>query len=208
MSKQLNELQISIKDCNFNIRQNLQKMLLHAGLQEKRKRLVDYTEQHWFEDHIQPGFLDHVYTTAKTEEVKALAREDFCSEGFYYLDQIGKEWLFNDIKLKPPRWEFITGNDGDLMYWFRCTECGSIIIVDHGDPSYDRPMVCSHCNPVANQPHAFYDIDDEALDVKAVHEFAKSCTKYHSDKLYRLFCDLRFNFMNITYPIRTLWRRK
>lgn len=42
----------------------------------------------------------------------------------------------------------ITGNDGDLKYWFICAECGTLILDDHADSyQYYRPsLLCPVCN--------------------------------------------------------------
>jgi DNA-directed RNA polymerase subunit RPC12/RpoP len=187
---------------------NLMWSVVAKGLLNGWKNFSEFSNKENFEPLIQIGFLDEfVYHNVKTEEAKEQLREDFVKQAFYYCDIIGQHtFLYNDLKLKPPHWQFIEGNDGDLKYWYKCKDCGSIIVLDHGDEhSFDRPMVCSHCNPDIEKKttHQFYETGSQMWT--DLQPWVNHQLMYNNNIFYKIYIDILFKIRDLTWPIRKIF---
>ena len=49
------------------------------------------------------------------------------------------------------------GNDGTLQYWFECSVCKTVIVIDYSTPlTFDPPWECPTCHPQENFAHQYY----------------------------------------------------
>ncbi len=91
------------------------------------------------------------------------------------MDEDEKKELKIQQALGTAELECFAGNDATLQYWFKCSVCSTVIVVDESDPVSDSPCGCPTCHPREDFPHQYYSKDyiETHPEVKAVIETEK-----------------------------------
>lgn len=61
-----------------------------------------------------------------------------------------------DIKHAKKDLKCFSGNDADLQYWYECTKCGCIVIIDYSAPESMELWSCPVCNNLKDFPHRYF----------------------------------------------------
>jgi len=151
-------------------------------------------------------FKDFFYLYAKLKkdyEREGLKKEEAVEKAFSEV----YDYYFHTRK-RYSRWNYITGNDGDLQTFYECTHCGGII--QDSDDCFDyteAPMICPNCYPVFKEVNTrrFFPYGSE--EYKAFHPFAVYSVKYDNNKLFRIWTQVSTNVKMFPAYIRFRVRR-
>jgi hypothetical protein len=94
--------------------------------------IYKYLRSEKFEQHFNKRYPLEEFSTS----VRRLVRE---RERYGRLLKVDSDWVCTD------------GDDADLLYYFQCQTCGTIVVVDHSDRDcIDYDLMCPVCNSVEN----------------------------------------------------------
>jgi hypothetical protein len=196
--KEMRQLKDEIADDHENLRYSILKLMLIGGIQ------VGYIDRSEFKEHFNELVKsDDIKYIMRKEQYEIFIKDkdfadsiidDFTYEAFHLINRCKN---FINMKEKIPRTVFITGNDGDLQYFYECVKCKSLIVVDHGSSSHRDPIVCTHCIPN-------YDSDHELIEVNSAHwlglrDWVKFEKRMNTDPVFKKFIEFKWKLRSKFY---------
>lgn len=171
-----------IRQISNNLKHNIIQLMIMQGIEAGYKSKKEFKAH--FNELVSESNKKHIF---KDEVVDDYLLDSFLDDAFYYVCNV-PNYIGGDVKIGTTT--FITGNDGDLQYYHECDVCHSVIIVDHGDYSYNDPIVCTHCHPKAKSSHRIIEVGTEDWE-KGQKWFAHE-KRMNTDKAYRNWHDFKY----------------
>ena len=104
-------------------------------------------------------------------ELWKLRSENFWLKGMGIFRAVYTGFIYAYTK---PKMIPMGGNDGDLIYWYRCERCGTMVQEDHSDIACMEPWDCPTCVSAVNFPFKFFTREELKKD-KRVSRFVGAC---------------------------------
>jgi len=154
-----------------------------------------------------PDVAAHLTDLLDPSKVESLNIKDeydtkrFVEETFYFQKHLGGDkWVLSDFYA--PIVECITGNDGDLKYFYKCTKCGTVLIVDHSHSDCCDPKLCPRCCNIENCPWEVIYPENE--DYEKLIKWMKDDAFYWNNAWYRKYVHIKIKiyyfFWKIFHP--------
>jgi hypothetical protein len=181
--------EFSLERNNWEMKQLLMQGIMLRAWQAEYKTWGDVISN--FDTLIQKGYKEKLIDP-KQDEQDQIERVVFRMRHIFeyytadhFVFRMGNKFL--------PRFICQTGNDGDLIYYYKCEDCGTIAVVDHSHSDCMKQIFCPNCcPPLTDKPLLHKYIKPNDKDYESLMAFIKADQFYQNNVWYQKWSYFKF----------------